>query len=66
MSSPGQGLKKWHTLRVTMAGPRIVCYIDGQKSLEADDATFLRRIYLDIIGVIPTSDDFLLRQFPAR
>jgi len=31
---------KWHTLRVTMTGTKIACYLDGMKSLEADDATF--------------------------
>ena len=34
------GDEKWHTLRVTMAGPKITCYLDGQKHLEAEDATF--------------------------
>jgi hypothetical protein len=34
------GDEKWHTLRVTMTGPKIVCYLDGTKYLEADDATF--------------------------
>jgi hypothetical protein len=32
--------QKWHTLRVTMAGSKIACYLDGEKLLEADDATF--------------------------
>ena len=30
----------WHTLRVTMKGAHISCYYDGEKRLEADDATF--------------------------
>lgn len=30
----------WHTLRVTMKGHQMVCYYDGEKRLEADDATF--------------------------
>jgi hypothetical protein len=34
------GDTNWHTLRVTMAGRRITCYLDGKKHLEADDATF--------------------------
>ncbi|MGP0063376.1 MAG: family 16 glycoside hydrolase [Isosphaeraceae bacterium] len=34
------GDTKWHTLRVTMAGSKITCYLDGTKYLEADDATF--------------------------
>ena len=34
------GDEKWHTLRVTMTGSKIVCYLDGTKHLEADDATF--------------------------
>ena len=25
---------------VTMVGPKITCYLDGQKHLEAEDATF--------------------------
>jgi hypothetical protein len=31
---------EWHTLRVTMKGSRIICYLDGKKSLEVDDSTF--------------------------
>ncbi len=34
------GDTKWHTLRVTMTGTKIACYLDGMKYLEADDATF--------------------------
>ncbi len=34
------GDEKWHTLRVTMTGTKIACYLDGQKHLEAEDATF--------------------------
>lgn len=30
----------WHTLRVTMHGSRISCFLDGKKYLEADDKTF--------------------------
>jgi len=30
----------WHTLRVTMFGPRITCYLDGKALLEAEDSTF--------------------------
>jgi hypothetical protein len=30
----------WHTLRVTMTGDRIQCYLDGQKHLDAKDSTF--------------------------
>jgi len=36
--SPGD--EKWHTLRVTMVGPKITCFLDGQKLLEAEDGTF--------------------------
>ena len=36
--SPGDD--KWHFLRVTMVGSKITCYLDGQKLLEAEDATF--------------------------
>ena len=32
---------EWHTLRITMIGREIIGYLDGQKLLEADDATFL-------------------------
>jgi hypothetical protein len=35
-----QGDDKWHTLRVTMTGNKISCYIDGQKHLEVEDMTF--------------------------
>jgi hypothetical protein len=31
---------KWHTLRVTMIGTKIACYLDGQNRLEVEDATF--------------------------
>jgi len=34
------GDEKWHSLRVTMVGPKITCYLDGQKLLEAEDDTF--------------------------
>jgi hypothetical protein len=34
------GDTKWHTLRVTMTGTKIACYLDGTKYLEVDDATF--------------------------
>jgi hypothetical protein len=34
------GDEKWHTLRVTMVGPKINCYLDGKQYLEAEDATF--------------------------
>jgi len=30
----------WHTLRVTMVGEKIECFIDDKKHLEATDATF--------------------------
>jgi hypothetical protein len=30
----------WHTLRVTMTGDHIQCYLDGQKHLDAKDSTF--------------------------
>jgi hypothetical protein len=39
-SAKTPGDTKWHTLRVTMSGTRITCYLDGTKYLEADDATF--------------------------
>jgi Domain of Unknown Function (DUF1080) len=34
------GDNAWHTLRVTMTGTRITCYLDGKKYLEAEDASF--------------------------
>ena len=30
----------WHTLRVTMIGDQIICYLDGTKHLETRDTTF--------------------------
>jgi len=30
----------WHTLRATMAGAKITCYLDGSKLPEVDDSTF--------------------------
>jgi hypothetical protein len=34
------GDEKWHTLRVTMVGAKITCYLNGQKHLEVEDSTF--------------------------
>lgn len=31
---------RWYTLRVTMVGSRITCYLDGRSMLEATDDTF--------------------------
>lgn len=31
---------RWYTLRVTMLGDQITCYMDGKKMLEATDGTF--------------------------
>ena len=31
---------KWYTIRVTMIGDRITCFLDGEKLLEAQDDTF--------------------------
>lgn len=31
---------RWYTLRVTMLGDQITCYLDGKKMLEATDGTF--------------------------
>ncbi len=31
---------RWYTVRVTMTGERIACFLDGKKLLEAEDATF--------------------------
>jgi len=31
---------QWYTLRVTMMGEHITCYLDGKKLLEATDSTF--------------------------
>jgi len=31
---------RWYTVRVTMVGDHITCYLDGQKELEATDDTF--------------------------
>lgn len=36
--APGDG--EWHTLRATMSGAKITCYLDGKKLLEAEDSTF--------------------------
>ena len=30
----------WHTLRVTMTGDHIQCYLDGKQYLDAKDSTF--------------------------
>jgi hypothetical protein len=34
------GDEKWHTLRVTMVGAKITCYLDGKSYLEVEDSTF--------------------------
>jgi len=34
------GDDKWHTLRVTMQGAKIACFLDGKMHLEVEDATF--------------------------
>ncbi len=39
-SAKADGDEKWHFLRVTMVGPKITCFLDGQKLLEAEDSTF--------------------------
>ncbi|HKI37575.1 MAG TPA: family 16 glycoside hydrolase [Gemmataceae bacterium] len=31
---------EWHTIKVTMKGEEIACFLDGKKHLEAKDATF--------------------------
>jgi hypothetical protein len=33
---------EWHTLRVTMTGDQIACYLDGKKQLEGKDDTFTK------------------------
>jgi hypothetical protein len=33
---------EWHTLRITMTGNQIDCYLDGKKYLQAKDNTFSR------------------------
>jgi hypothetical protein len=32
--------QSWHTLRIAMNGSKITCYLDGKKTLEAEDSTF--------------------------
>jgi Domain of Unknown Function (DUF1080) len=34
------GDEAWHTLRATMVGAKITCYLDDKKLLEAEDSTF--------------------------
>ncbi|AGA29087.1 family 16 glycoside hydrolase [Singulisphaera acidiphila] len=34
------GDEQWHTLRATMVGSKMTCYLDGKPLLEADDSTF--------------------------
>jgi hypothetical protein len=33
---------EWHTLRITMTGDQIACYLDDKKQLEGEDKTFTR------------------------
>ena len=35
-----KGDAAWHTMRVTMKGERIECFLDGKKHLDARDSTF--------------------------
>jgi hypothetical protein len=39
-SADTPGATMWHTLRVTMTGNTITCYLDGKKHLEFEDSTF--------------------------
>jgi hypothetical protein len=39
-SAKAAGDEAWHTLRATMSGSKIACFLDGKKLLEADDSTF--------------------------
>jgi hypothetical protein len=39
-SAKAAGDEAWHTLRATMTGPKISCYLDGKMLLEASDETF--------------------------
>lgn len=39
-SAKTPGDNAWHSLRVTMAGTKITCFLDGKKHLEADDSAF--------------------------
>ena len=39
-SADTPGDTEWHTLNVTMAGTRIMCYLDGKPYLQVDDSTF--------------------------
>jgi hypothetical protein len=39
-SADTPGDTRWHTLRVTMTGKQIACYLDGRRHLEVEDATF--------------------------
>lgn len=34
------GNDRWHTLRATMVGSKMTCYLDGEPLLEAEDSTF--------------------------
>jgi hypothetical protein len=40
-SADTPGDEKWHTLRVTMSGKKITCYLDDKKHLEVEDETFI-------------------------
>jgi hypothetical protein len=39
-SATVKGDKNWHTLRVTMTGDHIECFLDGKKRLDDHDSTF--------------------------
>jgi hypothetical protein len=39
-SAKVSGDEAWHTVRATMVGAKINCYLDGKKLLEAEDSTF--------------------------
>jgi hypothetical protein len=69
------GDRGWHTLRITMVGTKITCYLDGKKYLEVEDSTFPKpgkigvwskadaQSYFDDLTVSPPRPD-LAEQLP--
>lgn len=47
------GDAQWHTLRATMVGSKITCYLDGKPLLEAEDSTFTEA---GVVGVWTKAD----------
>ncbi len=54
----------WYTVRVTMVGDQITCYLDGKKMLQAEDGTFKEAGMLGLwskADAVTSFDDLIVR-----